>query len=56
MGVEPTGGLKTAQMMVEANITLQGKVQDMARQEMAAVLEMVAPPPSHLGKGGNVFA
>ncbi len=57
MGLDAIGAaVQTAQMMVETNISLQGKVQDMAKQEMAAVLQMIAPGPAHLGQGVNVLA
>ncbi|MBM3270991.1 MAG: hypothetical protein FJZ01_25440 [Candidatus Sericytochromatia bacterium] len=57
MGVSAIGsGLETAQMMLETQITLQGKVQDMAKQEMNAILQSIAPPPSHLGRNVNVVA
>lgn len=57
MNVGATGGAAaTAQAMAETQITLQKKAQDMAKTEMNAVLKMVAPPPSHLGRNVNVTA
>lgn len=50
------GGMATAQAMAETQIALQKKTQDMAKSEMSAVLQMVAPPPSHLGRNVDVSA
>lgn len=57
MNVGATGGaLATAQAFQETSIAMQKKVQDMAKAEMGAVLQMVAPPPSHVGQNVNVTA
>jgi len=51
-----SGALATAQARMETQVSLQKKVQDMAAQEMAAVIRMIAPPPSHLGGNVNTYA
>lgn len=49
-------GLQTARLMLETQVSLQAKVQDIAKEEMAALLQMVAPPPAHPGSGVNLLA
>ena len=57
MNVDATGGaLATAKAFSETQVALQKRVNDMAKTEMAGVLKMIAPPPSHLGQNVNVSA
>lgn len=43
------GAAKTAQMMQEVQINLQLKAQNTVKQEMSAILQMVAAPPAGRG-------
>lgn len=58
VGAVGAGGsaFETAVMRLETQVSLQKEVQDMAAKEMAAVLQMIAPPPSNLGGGVDVSA